>query len=76
MTDEEIRLESAKLAVQVFVGMNGDRHWSSFAGNVSVIYNYIKYGVIPNGEFLGIVDVARSSQKEVRAKECEYGCDS
>lgn len=50
MSDEELRLEVAKLAVQCFVGCNGDRKNNSFSANAEIIYSYIKSGQLPEKE--------------------------
>ncbi len=50
MSDEEIRLESAKLAILCFVNCNGRRDCNSFVKNVKIIYEYIKYGKLPHEE--------------------------
>lgn len=50
MSDEEIRLEAAKLAVSIFVGCNGDRRYNNFSKNVTMLYDYIKNGKLPVSE--------------------------
>lgn len=50
MSDEEIRLEAAKLAIKCFVGCNGDRNYNSFSKNVTMLYDYIKNGKLPVNE--------------------------
>lgn len=49
MTEEELRLEIAKLAVQCFIVNNNDRK-NSFAVNADFLYNFIKYGTLPESE--------------------------
>lgn len=46
MTDEEIRLEAAKMSVQL-IASNAMRV-NSFNKNVCIIYDYIKHGKLPN----------------------------
>lgn len=50
MSDEEIRLEAAKLAVSIFVGCNGDRRYNNFSKNVTMLHDYIKNGKLPVSE--------------------------
>lgn len=64
MSDEEIRLEAAKLAVQCFVGCNGDRRYNNFSKNVTMLYDYIKNGKLPIDD--GSVSVLPSMGSECR----------
>lgn len=48
MSDEELRLEVAKLAVQCFVASNGSRYRNSFNEYAKVLHDYIKNGAMPN----------------------------
>ena len=45
MSDEEIRLEVAKLAIQCFIGCNGNRNFNNFSA--AILYDYIKFGKLP-----------------------------
>ena len=50
MSEEEIRLEAAKLAIKCFVVCTGDRRYNNFSKNVTILYDYIKYGKLPADE--------------------------
>ena len=63
MTDEEIRLEAAKMSVQL-IASNAMRA-SSFNKNVRIIYDYIKYGKLSGVTML---------EKETR--DAGNGCDN
>ena len=47
MSNEEIRLEVAKLAIQCFIGCNGNRNFNDFRANAAILYDYIKFGKLP-----------------------------
>ncbi len=63
MTDEEIRLEAAKMSVQLIA--SNAMQANSFNKNVCIIYDYIKHGKLPNEAM---------SKKETR--NTGNGCDN
>ena len=65
MTDEEIRLEAAKMSTQCFIANNSDRVWNTFSINVTIIYDYIKHGILPENNCI-YKEILQ--KKEVRKK--------